>query len=173
VGTEMTRVAAEVADGMLVHGFSTAKYLREVTLPAVEAGLKASGRTRADFQLSYPLFIVTGTSEAEIDKSATATRKQIAFYASTPAYRRVLEVHGWGELQERLNVLSKRGEWDAMGEQIDDEVLDAFAVVAAPDEVAAGILGRVGDLVDRISFYTPAGMDTDAARQILSDLHAA
>ncbi|MCU4184508.1 LLM class F420-dependent oxidoreductase [Acidiferrimicrobium sp. IK] len=173
VGTEMTKVAAEVADGMLVHGFSTAKYLREVTLPTIEAGLSASGRTRADFQLSYPLFIVTGASAADIDKAAVATRKQIAFYASTPAYRRVLDVHGWGDLQERLNVLSKRGEWDAMGEQISDEVLEAFAVVAAPDDVAGQVIARVGDLVDRVSFYTPAGLNADAARQILTDLHAA
>lgn len=173
VGTAMTRVAAEVADGLLVHGFTTARYLREVTLPAVEAGLAASGRSRSDFQLSYPLFIATGASDADREKAVTAARKQIAFYGSTPAYRGVLELHGWGDLQPELNTLSKRGDWDGMGARIDDDILDAFAVVDEPDAVAGQVLARVGDLVDRISFYTPAGLDRDAARQILHQLKGA
>ncbi len=173
VGEGMTKVAAEVADGMLIHGFSTEKYIREVTLPTIDAGLSASGRTRGQFQLSYPIFVVTGGNHQEMQAAAEGTRKQIAFYASTPAYRPVLDVHGWGDLQPELNRLSKQGEWDAMGKLIDDDILDAFAVVASPDQVAAGIIGRIGDIVDRVSLYTPYAADQDVAGQILSELKAA
>jgi probable F420-dependent oxidoreductase len=170
VGEHMTRVAGEVADGMLVHGFSTERYLREVTLPTLEAGLAASARTRADLELSYPIFVVTGESDEATEAAAVATRKQIAFYASTPAYRPVLEVHGWGELQTELNVRSKQGEWDTMGTLITDDVLDAFAVVAEPDDVGAAIVSRVGDIADRVSFYTPYRLDRDLADQLAVQL---
>jgi probable F420-dependent oxidoreductase len=173
VGEGMTRVAGEVADGMLVHGFSTERYLREVTVPILESGLAASGRSRADFQLQYPLFVCSGTTDEERETAAAGIRKQIAFYASTPAYRSVLELHGWGELQTELNAMSKQGQWEEMGTRIDDDVLDAFAVVAAPDDVAGAIIARVGDLVDRISFYTPFRLDQDLADHIARQLQAA
>jgi probable F420-dependent oxidoreductase len=172
VGEGMTRVAAEVADGMLVHGFTTEKYLREVTLPTIETGLARSGRSREQFQLSYPIFVVTGGNEQEMAAAADGTRKQIAFYASTPAYRGVLEAHGWGALQPELNQLSKQGEWDAMGKLIDDDILHAFAVVAPPDQIAAGILARVGDIVDRISLYIPYAADREVTAHILASLKA-
>jgi probable F420-dependent oxidoreductase len=172
VGDGMTRVAGEVADGMLVHGFSTERYLREVTLPAVESGLDASGRKRADFELSYPMFVVTGETEEDMAAASTGTRKQIAFYGSTPAYRAVLELHGWGELQTELNAMSKQGRWDEMGTLIDDDVLDAFAVVGPPEEVPALVLERVGDLVDRVSFYAPYSSDPALADRLATALRA-
>jgi probable F420-dependent oxidoreductase len=172
VGEGMTRVAGEVADGMLVHGFTTERYLREVTLPAVETGLAASGRVRADFQLSYPAFVVTGDTEAQTSAADAATRKQIAFYASTPAYRPVLELHGWGDIQPELNTLSKRGEWDEMGTRINDEMLDAFAVKGTPEEIPRQLQRRFGDVIDRISLYMPYGRPDgqDAAARILAGL---
>jgi probable F420-dependent oxidoreductase len=173
VGEGMTRVAGEVADGMLVHGFTTEKYFKEVTLPTIEAGLSRSRRSREDFQFAYSQFVVTGTDEEETAAVDAAVRKQIAFYGSTPAYRPVLEVHGWGELQTELNQLSKQGEWDAMGRLITDEVLDAFAVVAPPDGVAQGILARIGDVVDRVSLYTPKSPADEVVAQIVGDLRAA
>ena len=169
VGEGMTKVAAEVADGMLVHGFTTERYLREVTLPSVESGLRASGRHRSDFQLSYPAFVVTGDSAEEVAAADAATRKQIAFYASTPAYRGVLERHGWGDLQPELNTLSKRGEWDAMGRLITDDVLDAFAVRGTPEEVPGELERRFGDVVDRISLYMPY-RDTGVVPRIMAGL---
>lgn len=169
VGEGMTKVAAEVADGMLVHGFTTEKYMREVTLPAIEQGLAASGRTRSEFQLSYPAFVVTGDSDEEVAVADAGTRKQIAFYASTPSYRSVLEVHGWGDLQSELNALSKQGEWDEMGRRISDEVLDAFAVRGTPEEVPAELQRRYGDLVDRVSLYMPY-RDTGVTPRIMAGL---
>jgi probable F420-dependent oxidoreductase len=173
VGEKMTEVAGEVADGILCHGFTTESYLREVTIPAVERGLERSGRSREDFQLSLPAFVVTGTNEEELAASAKGTREQIAFYGSTPAYRGVLEHHGWGDLQDELNVLSKQGQWSEMGERIDDEILGTFAVVAEPDGLAEGIRRRFGDTIDRLSFYAPYRSDPERWHQVMSELKAA
>ncbi|HEY5010178.1 MAG TPA: TIGR03617 family F420-dependent LLM class oxidoreductase, partial [Acidimicrobiales bacterium] len=112
VGELMTEVAGEVADGLLVHPFSTERYLREVTLPALERGLAKSGRGFADFPISFSGLIATGDSDEALADATRRVRGQIAFYGSTPAYRGVLELHGWGDLQSELNTLSKTGEWD-------------------------------------------------------------
>jgi probable F420-dependent oxidoreductase len=168
VGELMTEVAGEVADGVLLHGFTTERYLREKTLPALERGVAKSGRKRDDFQLSYPAFIVTGTSDEEVAKAATGVRQQIAFYGSTPAYRGVLELHGWGDLQGELNARSKRGEWVAMGDLVTDDILETFAVVAKPEDIPARMLERFGDVVDRISFYAPYRSDPDRWKGVLA-----
>ena len=169
VGEGMTKVAAEVGDGMLVHGFTTERYLREVTMPALQVGLDKAGRTLKDFELSYPAFVVTGDTEEQQAAAAVGVRKQIAFYASTPAYRPVLELHGWGELQPELNTLSKSGEWDEMGRRITDDILDAFAVQGTPEEIPAELEKRFGDVIDRLSLYMPY-KDNGAAARVLSGL---
>jgi probable F420-dependent oxidoreductase len=155
VGPLMTQVAGEVADGMIVHAFTTARYLQEVTLPAVEKGLAAGGRSRGDFALSCPVFVVSGADERAFQEARRAVSKQIAFYGSTPAYCGVLELHGWGGLQGELNALSKRGEWDAMGALVTDEILEAFAVVAEPARVAAAIRDRYAGAIDRVTCTFP------------------
>jgi hypothetical protein len=101
-------------------------------------------------------------------KAAKGVREQIAFYGSTPAYRPVLELHGWGDLQSELNTLSKRGEWVQMGELIDDDILNAFAVVAPLDQVAAEVRSRFGDLVDRFSFYAPYKVDPEMWKSVVA-----
>jgi probable F420-dependent oxidoreductase len=159
VGEKMTEVAGEVADGMWAHGFTTERYLREVTVPALDRGLAVSGRTRSAVEISYPGMVVTGTDEATFETAMQATRKQLAFYASTPAYRAVLELHGWGDLQTELNTLSKRGAWTEMADLIDDEVLNTFAVVGELDDIAGMVLSRFGGVVDRFSLYAPYGME--------------
>ena len=164
----MTEVAGEVGDGFLVHGFTTERYLREKSLPALERGAAKAGKTRADLTVSYPGFVVTGATDKEREAADQAVRQQIAFYGSTPAYRPVLELHGWGEMQAELNTLSKRGEWVKMGEIIDDEVLNAFAVVAPLDKVAAEVRSRFGDAVDRFSFYAPYKVDAEAWKEVLA-----
>ena len=102
----MTELCGEVTDGMVAHAFTTKRYFDEVTIPALQRGLAKSGRSREDVQMFCPVFVVTGVDEAEMAAAAAGTRKQIAFYASTPAYRKVLELHGWGELQTELHRLS-------------------------------------------------------------------
>ena len=173
VGELMTEVVGEVCDGILCHAFTTEAYLREVTLPALERGAAKAGRSLDDIELSGPAFVVTGTTEEEMAASAVGVRKQIAFYGSTPAYRGVLERHGWGELQTELNGLSKQGRWDEMGTLIDDDMLDTFAIIAEPEQIAPKVRARYGDVVDRISFYVPYRSDPDRWSQVMADLKAA
>jgi probable F420-dependent oxidoreductase len=156
---------------MLVHGFTTQRYLERVTLPAIERGLARSGRARADFQVCYPAFVVTGRDEREWQASRTGVARQVAFYGSTPAYRGVLETHGWGELQAELNVLSKQGQWEKMGERITDEILEEFAVVAEPRRVPAALKARFGGSVDRLLCTFPYASDAER-RSILAELRA-
>jgi probable F420-dependent oxidoreductase len=151
VGPLMTEVAVEAGDGVLIHPLTSERYLREVTLPIVEKSLAKVGKTRADVQLAYPVFVVSGDTEETFVKTMRATRERIAFYGSTPAYRGVLDLHGWGDLQPELNLLSKQGRWKEMGDLIDDSMLDAFAVVAEPDQVAAKLRQRYTGLVDRVA----------------------
>ncbi|MBI2708667.1 MAG: LLM class F420-dependent oxidoreductase [Actinobacteria bacterium] len=173
VGARMTEVAGEVADGFLCHGFTTESYLREVTVPALERGLAAAGRSRADFEISFPAFVVLGDDAEQRADPARRVREQIAFYASTPNYVPVLEHHGWDSLHAELNALSKQGRWKEMGDLIDDEVLHTFAVVGTVAEVADGLAGRFGDVVDRLSFYAPYDADPDRWSAVLARLKAA
>ena len=168
VGTHMTEVAAEVADGVILHAFTTERYVREVTLPALERGFAKSAKLRSDFEISGPLFIVSGADEEELEKARQGTKQQIAFYGSTPAYRGVLELHGCGDLQDELNRLSKQGEWVAMGDLITDDILDAFAIIGEPEDIPKAMLARYGDIVDRLSFYAPYRSDPERWRQVLA-----
>jgi probable F420-dependent oxidoreductase len=168
VGPRMTEVAGEVCDGLLAHGFTTETYLRETTLPAVERGLAKAGRTRGDFEISLPVFVVTGTDERQMVAADRGVREQVAFYGSTPAYRGVLDAHGWGDLQGELNALSKEGKWQEMGTRIDDDVRDAFAVVGEPEAVPELIRSRYGDIIDRVSFYAPYRSDPERWRAVLA-----
>jgi len=164
VGPAMTRLAGEVADGLLVHGFTTARYLRERTLPALEEGMAAAGRSRSDLKISLPGLIVSGRTDAGRAEAAAAVKATIAFYGSTPAYRPVLELHGWEALADELHTLSvgrREDKWTAMRDLVDDDVLAAFAVVAEPGDLAARVRERYDGLVDRFSVYAsyPAPLD--------------
>ncbi len=169
VGTLMTGVAGRVADGMLCHSFTTEAYLRERTLPA----LRAARGTLDGFTLCLPVLAALGSDEQARARAETAVRAQIAFYGSTPSYRPVLDLHGWGELHERLNQLSRRQEWAAMGDLITDDVLAAFAVSGTPTDVAATLQQRFGDVVDRISLYTPHEPDRADLAAVTAALRAA
>lgn len=169
----MTEVAGELCDGFFCHAFTTEQYLREVTLPALERGAAKAGRSLDDIEVSGPAFVATGADEASFESSRDGVRQQISFYGSTPAYRPVLELHGWGDLQDDLTTLSKRGEWQQMGSLIDDDILETFAVVAEPSEIAAGLGDRYGDVVDRISFYAPYESDPGTWLPVIQALHDA
>ncbi len=172
VGPLMTEVAGEVCDGFLCHPFTTEKYLREVTLPALERGRAAAGTGMDGYEIAGPSFVVTGETDEEVDRSTAFTRRQIAFYGSTPAYRPVLEIHGWGDLQTELNTLSKRGQWVEMGALIDDEILNTFAVVAPPEDIAPELGRRYSDVISRISFYAPYRGDPDRWQAVMAAIKA-
>jgi probable F420-dependent oxidoreductase len=173
VGELMTEVAGEVCDGFICHGFTTERYLREVTLPALARGRAKAGKTMEGFEIVGPSFVVTGNDEAEMAAAEQGTRQQIAFYGSTPAYKGVLELHGWNGLHEELNALSKKGGWVEMGNLVTDDILNTFAVVGEPEKVAPELLRRYGDVVGRISFYAPYRSNPERWRQVMSDLQSA
>jgi probable F420-dependent oxidoreductase len=151
VGPIMTEVAGEVADGLIIHPFSNEKYIREVTLPAIEKGLAKSGRSRDDFEISYTPFIISGKDEETFEAQKAAAKQRIAFYGSTPAYKNVLGVHGWGDMQAALNGMSKEGKWKEMGELITDEMLNTFGVMDEPEKYVGEMKSRYGDFTDRTS----------------------
>jgi probable F420-dependent oxidoreductase len=150
VGETMTEMCGEVGDGHLGHPMVSKRYITEVTTPALLRGLAHAGRTRSDLELSAEVLVATGENDAALETATAAVRKQIAFYGSTPAYRKVLELHGWGDLHDELNRLSKQGEWDAMGSLIDDDMLAAFAVVGPVDTIASALKCRCAGVVDRV-----------------------
>jgi probable F420-dependent oxidoreductase len=170
VGEMMTEVAGEVADGLLVHPFTTERYLRDVTLPALQRGLEKSGRSLESFQISLSGLVATGSDQAQLEVAKDRVRAQIAFYGSTPAYKGVLEVHGWGQLQSELNALARTGEWENMGGLVSDEVLDAFSVTGHVDEIATQVKRRFAGVVDRFSLYTPYSLDDGARSEIIDGL---
>ena len=172
LGDRMCEVSGEVSDGVLIHPFTTASYMRDRQLPAIERGLARAGRAREGFEVGISPFVVTGPDEGSLDAMRHATRQQIAFYGSTPAYRPVLEHHGWGDAQDELNALSKRGRWTEMAGVITDEILDAFAVQAPYDEVADALSLRYGRLADRMSFFSQWGDDRDRWPALLDALRA-
>ena len=172
VGPAMTEVAGEVADGFFVHPLHSERSLREVTLPALERGLAKSGRSRGQLQLSAQVMIVSGSSDEETEAARRATRQQIAFYASTPAYRVVLDVHGWGELQPELNALSKRGQWSEMARLVSDEVLESIAICCPLGEVAARVRARYGDAAARVSLVAHWARDPEPWAAIARELAA-
>jgi probable F420-dependent oxidoreductase len=170
VGEAMTEMCGEVADGLLAHAFTTKRYSDEVTTPALLRGLQRAGRDRSEFQVSCPIFIVTGETQEKMSAAAATTRKQIAFYGSTPAYRKVLDLHGWGDLHTELHRLSKEGRWDDMGGLVDDDVLHAFAVVAPISEVAGALRARCDGVIDRVLPAFPADLSEAAVDVVLDEV---
>ncbi|CAN5380046.1 LLM class F420-dependent oxidoreductase [soil metagenome] len=168
VGEGMAETAGRVADGVIGHGFTTRRYLAEVSLPAVKRGQDAAGRSGEHLGFSVSPFVAIGNDTATLDKAAAAVRAQIAFYASTPAYRGVMDLHGWGETADQLHALSTRGGWAEMGAHITDEMLTEFAAVGSPAEVGATLRERFDGLATRMSFYAPYPVDPDAWPEVLA-----
>ena len=172
VGPRMTEMAGEVADGFIVHPFGSERSLRELTIPAVERGAVRGGRSLSDVEIAFPLMAVVADTDEQLARGRDAMRPRLAFYGSTPAYKVILDVHGWGDLQPELNRLSKTGDWATMSSLITDEMVDAFSVEGTPDEIGPKVLARYGDLVQRVSFDTSAQLDPDRVATVLAGLRA-
>jgi probable F420-dependent oxidoreductase len=170
VGPRMTEMAGEVADGFIVHPFGSERSLRELTIPAVDRGAARAGRSLADVEVAFPLMAVIADTDEELARGRDAMRPRLAFYGSTPAYKVILDVHGWGDLQPELNRLSKTGDWGAMSALITDEMVDAFSVSGTTDGIGAVIRERYGDLVQRVSFDTGTRLDPSRAAQVMAGL---
>jgi probable F420-dependent oxidoreductase len=170
-GPLMTKVAARVADGMIMHPFSTEKYMREVTLPAVEAGLSDRGRSLDDFELDYAPLVASGPSQEALEKSVEAIRGRIAFYGCTVAYRPVLEIHGWGDLQDELISLNRAHATEEMSRLITDEMVETFAIVGSPEEAVKKMTHRFGGLINRTGLAIP-GLSDEQNRDLIDQLRS-
>ena len=170
VGPLMVEVAGEVADGLICHPLVSRRYLAESLLPHLHAGAAAAGRDPAGVEVAAMAMVATGRDEDEMAAAVAATRVQIAFYASTPAYRPVLDMHGWEDLQPELRARSKAGDWLAMGDAIDDEVLQTLAVVAEPDRVADALRERFAGLADRVGISSMAGGKSEVLAGVVRNL---
>jgi len=154
LGPKMNEMAAEVADGILVMPFNSGQHMAERTVPAIERGLASAGRTWDDIDITVEVIVGVGRTDEEL-QAAKGVSALLGFYGSTPAYRPVLDVHGWGDLQPDLNRLSKQGDWAAMAMLIDDEVLQTLAVHGTPTACADEIVRRYGAWADRVCLYFP------------------
>ncbi len=163
LGPRLTRATAEHADGLLVMPFGNKRFLHKVTMPAVREGLAAAGKVEQDFAVIPEIIVSVGEDHS-------ATRRLLGFYGSTPAYRPVLEVHGWGDLQPELNALSKQGRWEEMGGLIDDDVLHTIAACGTPAEVAAHIRDRVAGVSDQICLYQPGPIAPETLAEVIGAL---
>src|SRR5438552_18070213 len=151
VNQYMCRIAGEVCDGLHVHPFNSPKYLREYVHPAVEEGLRASGRKRSGFTYTTASFVVVGDTEQELAQNRQAVKQQIAFYASTRTYEPVLAAHGWQDLTPALHRKSIEGDWTGMANLNTDETVDTFAVTGTYETIGRQIQGRYAGLLDRTS----------------------
>jgi probable F420-dependent oxidoreductase len=172
LGPRMTETAAAVADGLLIHPFHSGAFVLDHSVPAVERGLATTGRPRQSFTLAATAILATGSSDDEQAGAEAGIRRLLAFYGSTPAYRVVLDAHGWGPLQEDLNRLSKQGRWVEMAEIVPDEVVDALVVRGEPDHIGDVIAKRYGGQLDRISFSTPYPISAATMAAVLASVRA-
>jgi probable F420-dependent oxidoreductase len=155
LGPKMTQMAVEVADGILVHPFCTERSLSELTFAKIPEGFPVIGQT----------IVGVGVTDEELDTARVAVRGLIAFYASTPAYRPVLDVHGWGDLQVTIRDLTRAGDWAALPAAVPDEVVDAIAVVGSPAVVADGLRKRFARC-SRVALSTPYAVSVPALAEL-------
>lgn len=170
VNALMTQVAGEVCDGIILHGFTTERWVHEVTMPNLRIGAERAGRDLSEVDVVSPVFLATGATEAAMTKAVRGRREQVSFYGSTPAYKDVLDLHGWGDLSGELNALSKAGRWDAMVDAVPDEVLNAFAIVAEPNNVATELAARYGEVVDRVFINEDYAADPETWRPVIDGI---
>lgn len=170
VGPAMMRVAGEVCDGARLHGFCTRKYLEEVAVPRLETAMANAGRERSSFEISGGGFVATGATDEAVAKAFEWVRMRVGFYGSTRAYWPVFEVHGLQELGEKLNHMSKTGQWEQMTREVSDDVVHLFAAVGRHDELAAAMQARFGGLVDTVSAGTPVDEPGGLPRDLIQDI---
>jgi probable F420-dependent oxidoreductase len=166
VNEGLCKLGGEVANGFHVHPFHTVRYLQDVIRPSIAEGAQEKGRALSDVSLSCAIFVVTGRNAEEIERNTIEIKSQIAFYASTPSYRAVLDLHGWGDFGERMNQLTKEGKWDDMWRDVPDDILHEFAVVAPPEELPYKVRERYTGLLDRVGYYFPFKPEDETRRVI-------
>jgi probable F420-dependent oxidoreductase len=175
VNLRMCRLAGEVSDGFHVHPFHTRRYLQEVVLQAVGEGAANAGREVTDLDMSSAIFVAAGDTQDEIDSAVEFARRQVAFYASTPSYGPVMDLHGWGTVREKLSSLAVRKRWNDMGALITDEMVAEFTIVCSWRELPQKIRAKYEGLLNRITLYRPFDPSQDQERwaEICAAFHTA
>jgi probable F420-dependent oxidoreductase len=170
VGPRLTEVAGEVADGFLVHPVNTRRSLLELTLPAIERGAARAGRSARDVELVCVTIVVTGRTEEQMARSREAVREQLAFYGTTPAYRPVLDLHGYGDLHPELRQLARDGRWQEMARLIDDDLIDVVAVTGEPHQIAPRLRERLAGISSHVSLVNNRAPDPEHLAEVVADL---
>lgn len=170
VGPRMVEMACNVADGILLHAFTNPAYLDKVTFPAIDAGLSAAGRTASSLDVSIPMFMAMGDTDEEIETRQKEIAAQLAFYASTPSYRPVLDAIGYGDLQPELTAMSKSGQWEKMSSLVSAELLDHFSISGRPEQMPSLARAHLGERANRTSsYYGWPVSDPDRLKEIFAD----
>ena len=173
LGPRMTEMTAEVADGILVMPFNSTRHFNERTLPAIDRGLATAGRTRDDLEIVCEAIMAVGETDEELAAATRGVKGLLSFYGTTPSYRPVLDVEGWGDLQPELNAMSKRGEWAQMPNLITDEMVDTIAVRGTPAEAARKLVERFGKHAERVCLYFPGyPMSDETLARLVSEIRA-
>lgn len=172
VGPVMTEVAGEVGDGYFVHPFHSAHSFNEISLPAIKRGLEKSGKSLDNYDISAQVIVATGLDDESRENAINSARGQVAFYGSTPAYRPVLEAHGWGDMQQQWTDMAREGKWMEMTASVTDEMLETFALIGTPKEIGQKMVERCGGIMDRVSpvIYEP---NTELLSELLKEIKAA
>jgi probable F420-dependent oxidoreductase len=171
VGPKALRLAGEIADGVVLHPFSTRRYHEEVILPRLREGLAESGRSLEHFEVSGGGFVATGPDDAAVARMFEWVRGRIGFYGSTPAYWPVLELHGLGDLGRKLNALSKQGKWGEMTASITDEVVQLFTATGTHSQIAQAIERRFAGLCDAVFASVNSAVPSDLPSDVLAQIH--
>ncbi len=166
----MMKLAGRVCDGVRLHGFATRKYLEEVAMPNLRAGLSERGRDRSRFEIWGGGFVATGADEQAVAHQVEKIRYRVAFYGSTRSYHGVLEMHGWQELGVKLHEMSKKGQWQQMAAEVSDEVVAEFTAIATYENLNKVIEQRFGGISDSIALEFPGGTDAGLVRELLADI---
>lgn len=166
VNDQLCKVAGEVCDGFHVHPFHTPKYIAEFILPNIEVGLSKGGRSRKDITLASSVFVIVGDTPEERARARALARQQISFYASTPTYHPVFELHGWKPAAEALTALAARGKWTEMPALVTDDMLATFAAEGTWAEMPGLLRQRYGGLLDRLMYYLDEGDEGKQAETV-------
>jgi probable F420-dependent oxidoreductase len=163
VNEGMVRLAGSHADGIVTHPTnSNPRYLREICLPALGEGEALAGRTRDSIEIVSGSQYITGPTMADVQSNREHHRRLLAFLYSTPAYRRTLALHGWEDLGERLQTITRTQQWHTLHEHVTDEVIDALVPQAAWDDLPEVIDQWFGGLTDGVILPLPEDPANDS-----------
>lgn len=172
IGPNMCALAGELGDGVRLHPVCTPAFIDQKVLPSLAEGAARAGRDVDAIEVCMKPLIGTAGTQGELERLTATVRARVAFYLSTPSYRRTFDLHGWHDIARKASQLSREQRWDDLTGLVDDEMLHTVATIGTYDEIAVKLNERYADKVDRIEFSIPVRDegDAEAYRSILGDL---